>query len=126
MIGSGLILWIALASEAILRKEAMGFGDVKLLGGIGAFAGWQGAVFALFGGAVIGTIGLGLWLMIKAIVPSLRKKTVDSSEENGGGLIGKQMPFGPMLAAGALLYLLLLEKEVDQYFAIAIDLVQQQ
>ncbi|MBT3482273.1 MAG: prepilin peptidase [Opitutales bacterium] len=126
MIGSGLILWIALASEAILRKEAMGFGDVKLLGGIGAFAGWQGAVFALFGGAVIGTIGLGLWLMIKAIVPSLRKKTVDNSEKNGGGLVGKQMPFGPMLAAGALLYLLLLEKEVDQYFAIAIDLVQQQ
>jgi hypothetical protein len=29
-----------------------------------------------------------------------------------------------MLAAGGLLYLLLLEKEVDQYFALAIELVQ--
>jgi len=124
MVGSGLILWIALASEAILRKEAMGFGDVKLLGGIGAFAGWQGAVFALFGGAVIGTIGLGLWLIIKALIPSLRKKAANDTEEDEGGLIGKQMPFGPMLAAGGLLYLLLLEKEVDQYFALAIELVQ--
>lgn len=119
MIGSGLILWIALASEAILRKEAMGFGDVKLLGGIGAFTGWQGAVFALFGGAVIGTIGLLLWLIAKALIPALRRKT--SGKDEAEGLIGKQMPFGPMLAAGSLLYLLLLEKEVDQYF----DLVKQ-
>ena len=55
-IGSGLILWVALVAETILRKEAMGFGDVKLMGAIGAFCGWQGAVFAFFGGAVIGCI----------------------------------------------------------------------
>ena len=49
-VGSGLILWVALVAETILRKEAMGFGDVKLMGAIGAFCGWQGAVFAFFGG----------------------------------------------------------------------------
>lgn len=123
MIGSGLILWIALGSEAILRKEAMGFGDVKLLGGIGAFAGWQGAVFALFGGAVIGTVGLLLWLIAKALIPSLRRKAT-SEEEQEEGLIGKHMPFGPMLAAGGLLYLLLLEEEVDQYFDIVAQLIR--
>ena len=32
LIGSGIILWIALLAEVILRKEAMGFGDVKFLG----------------------------------------------------------------------------------------------
>ena len=122
MIGSGLILWIALASEAILRKEAMGFGDVKLLGGIGAFAGWQGAVFALFGGAVIGTVGLVIWLAAKALIPSLRSKS--GSQDQEGGLIGKQMPFGPMLAAGGLLYLLLLEEEVDQYFEVVAQLIR--
>ncbi|MDV7398970.1 prepilin peptidase, partial [Arthrospira platensis SPKY1] len=58
LIGSALLLWIALGAEAILRKEAMGFGDVKLLGAIGAFCGWQGAVFAIFGGAVLGMLGL--------------------------------------------------------------------
>ncbi len=119
MIGSGLILWIALTAEAILRKEAMGFGDVKLLGGIGAFLGWQGAVFALFGGAVIGTIGVLLWTIAKAIIPGLRSK-------NGGdeGLIGREMPFGPMLAAGALLYALAFEKPVDLYLSLIQEMIR--
>ena len=33
----------------------MGQGDVKLLGCIGAFCGWEGGVFSIFGGAVLGT-----------------------------------------------------------------------
>ena len=41
-----LVLWIALLAEAALKKEAMGFGDVKFTGAIGAFCGWHGAVFA--------------------------------------------------------------------------------
>ena len=41
-------------------KEAMGFGDVKFVGAIGAFCGWHGAVFSVFGGALLGTIWLGL------------------------------------------------------------------
>ena len=120
MIGSGLILWIALVAEKILRKEAMGFGDVKLLGGIGAFLGWQGAVFALFGGAVIGTIGVLGWTIAKAIVPALRPK--ESGE--GEGLIGREMPFGPMLASGALLYALVFETPVDEYLALIQELAQ--
>lgn len=55
-VGSGVILWIALSAEAVLRKEAMGFGDVILMGCIGAFCGWQGALFAIFGGALLGTV----------------------------------------------------------------------
>jgi len=62
-VGSGLILWIALLAEAVLKKEAMGFGDVKFVGAIGAFIGWQGAVFAVFGGAVIGTLWFALALL---------------------------------------------------------------
>ncbi|MBC2593910.1 prepilin peptidase [Ruficoccus amylovorans] len=55
-VGSGVILWIALSAEAVLRREAMGFGDVILMGCIGAFCGWQGALFAIFGGALLGTL----------------------------------------------------------------------
>jgi|ETNmetMinimDraft_22_1059887.scaffolds.fasta_scaffold00102_7 leader peptidase (prepilin peptidase)/N-methyltransferase len=126
-IGSGLILWIALAAEAVLRKEAMGFGDVKLLGGIGAFAGWKGAVFALFGGAVIGSVGLLIWLILKAVIPSLRPNrdtTSESNEDDGeqDSVFGVHIPFGPMLVAGGLLYMLLLQPQVDQYF----DLVVKQ
>jgi leader peptidase (prepilin peptidase)/N-methyltransferase len=56
LIGSALVLWISMVAEAVLKKQAMGFGDVKFVGAIGAFCGWQGAVFAVFGGAVVGTI----------------------------------------------------------------------
>lgn len=112
LIGSGVILWIALLAETVLRKEAMGFGDVKLLGGIGAFIGWQGAVFSIFGGAVIGCIGLLLWAIAKAIFPSLKKQPTDAEQ----GEESAHIPFGPMLSAGALLYTLLLESQVDAYF----------
>ena len=126
-IGSGLILWIALAAEAVLRKEAMGFGDVKLLGGIGAFAGWEGAIFSLFGGAVIGSIGLLIWLILKAIIPSLGRKGESESaadeegEEEGESVFGVHIPFGPMLVAGSLLYLLLLQPQVDRYFDLVVS-----
>ena len=64
LVGSGLVLWIALFAEAILKKEAMGFGDVKFVGAIGAFCGWQGAVFSIFGGALVGTV----WFAIRMAV----------------------------------------------------------
>ncbi len=119
-VGSGLILWLALTAEVILRKEAMGFGDVKLLGGIGAFAGWQGAVFALFGGAVIGTLALVICLPLKRIFGK-KQEPASSDGEDSNKIVGVKTPFGPMLAAGALVYLLFLEKEVDAYF----DLIKQ-
>lgn len=109
-VGSGVILWLALLSEVVFRKETMGFGDVKLLGAIGAFLGWQGAVFALFGGAVFGTL-----LLIPMLL--FRKKTIvvptEDSDEGGDGL---RIPFGPSLVIGALVYALWLNGYVDDYF----------
>ncbi|MCH6255134.1 prepilin peptidase [Puniceicoccaceae bacterium K14] len=119
LIGSGFILWLGLTAEAILRKDAMGFGDVKLLGGIGAFIGWQGAIFSLFGGAVIGTIGLLTWVLVK---PFLKQNKTDEPEETQS-LVGQRTPFGPMLASGALVHTLFLEKEVNDYFQLVIDLM---
>ena len=58
LIGAGLVYWIAVLGEIVFRKPAMGEGDVKFVGFIGAFCGWQGAVFAMFGGAFIGSVVL--------------------------------------------------------------------
>ncbi|EDY82296.1 Bacterial Peptidase A24 N-terminal domain family [Verrucomicrobiia bacterium DG1235] len=110
LIGSGTILWIALLAEIVLRKEAMGFGDVKLLGGIGAFLGWQGAIFSIFGGALIGCVGLLLWAIAKRMISSKRTS-------NDEALLGRHIPFGPMLAGGALLYSFAMETAVLKYFA---------
>ena len=38
LIGAGLVYWIAVIGEIIFRKPAMGEGDVKFVGFIGAFA----------------------------------------------------------------------------------------
>lgn len=109
LVGSGTILWIALLAETVLKKEAMGFGDVKLLGGIGAFLGWQGAIFSIFGGATLGCVGIVLWTIIKKLRPG-------KESEDGEAMFGRQIPFGPMLAGGALLFSLVLEKQVLSYF----------
>ncbi len=108
LVGSATVLWIALFSEIVLRKETMGFGDVKFLGAIGAFTGWEGGLFAIFGGAIIGTAGLVVFLLIRPLLP---KKADDDS-----GLFGRAVPFGPMLALGGLLYFLFLHEIVDAYF----------
>ena len=66
------------------RKNAMGFGDVKFLAPIGAFLGPVGVLYAFFAAAIVGTI-VGIPMLL------LRSTRV--------------VPFGPYLALGALLAL---------------------
>lgn len=112
LVGSGVILWIGLLGEIVLRKEAMGFGDVKFLGAIGAFLGWRGALFSIFGGAIVGTLAFAVVLLVHGL--TRRKKDGGSAEAPLA--FGRETPFGPMLAAGAVLYLLWLRPLVDGYF----------
>jgi len=63
--GGGLVVWIVrLVSRWSLGREAMGFGDVTLLGMIGAFVGWQAALLIFFlaplAGVVVGLVQLVL------------------------------------------------------------------
>ena len=69
-LGSGLIFCIAAFGELLLQKEAMGFGDVKLVGLIAVFCGWPGAVFALFGGAAVGTV----WFIVALLWQKLARR----------------------------------------------------
>ena len=118
--GSGVVLWIALLAEAALKKEAMGFGDVKFVGAIGAFCGWHGAVFSVFGGAAVGTLWLGSALIWQKIAgkPSSgapRAETPDGKPADLG--MGVHVPFGPMLAIAGALYFVFLRGWVDTWFA---------
>jgi leader peptidase (prepilin peptidase) / N-methyltransferase len=119
LIGSGLVLWIALVAEALLKKEAMGFGDVKFLGALGAFVGWQGAVFAMFGGAIIGCIWFAIALLWQKLsgraAAGARLETPDGQPTDQVGF-GVHVSFGPMLGLGALLYFFVLQPWVDGYF----------
>lgn len=83
ILGGGLLYGVAVGSEWVLKKEGMGFGDVKLLAMIGAFLGWRAVLVTIFVGALAGSV-IGLTLMALRI-----KKR------------GDPIPFGPFLALGA-------------------------
>ncbi|MSU71995.1 MAG: prepilin peptidase [Opitutus sp.] len=118
LVGSGLVLWIALLAEAVLKKEAMGFGDVKFVGAIGAFCGWQGAVFSVFGGAVVGTLWFALALVWEKISGRRAAAAPPSETPDGeptGLALGAHVPFGPMLAIAAALYFLVFESWIHAW-----------
>lgn len=120
LIGAGLVYWIAVLGEIVFRKPAMGEGDVKFVGFIGAFCGWQGAVFAMFGGAFIGSIVLLPMLLLGRIFgwgTTSAVETEDGEEGEQTVAFGSQVPFGPMLAVGGLVYFLGFDHYVDAYFA---------
>jgi leader peptidase (prepilin peptidase)/N-methyltransferase len=74
-------------SEIVLPREAMGLGDVKFMAAIGAFIGWQGAVFSLMASSLIGSLA-GIALIL------LRKREWSS-----------RMPYGPYIALAAVLWI---------------------
>jgi leader peptidase (prepilin peptidase)/N-methyltransferase len=123
LIGAGLVYWIAVLGEIVFRKPAMGEGDVKFVGFIGAFCGWQGAVFAMFGGAFVGTLILLPVLLLGRIFGWRQGGGSSGNESEAVGVsdesvaFGSQVPFGPMLAVGGLLYFLGFDRYVDAYFA---------
>ncbi|HME45938.1 MAG TPA: prepilin peptidase [Syntrophorhabdales bacterium] len=89
LLGGG-ILWVIAELYARARKqEGMGGGDIKLLAMFGAFYGWEGAIFSLVSASFVGSlVGLPLALL------------------NRKGL-KYEIPFGPFLCFGALLYVFL-------------------
>jgi leader peptidase (prepilin peptidase)/N-methyltransferase len=62
-----LVLWVVGAmGKWLLKEEAMGGGDIKMMAMVGAFLGWQGFLLTIFLGALTGTlIFLPLKLMRK-------------------------------------------------------------
>ena len=120
-IGSSLALWLSLIGELLLDKEVLGFGDVKFLGAIGAFCGWQGAVFSVFGGAILGLLALvlaDLWRRFGPASAAPLFRLESPSGEAGKVGWGAHFPFGPMLAVAAAAYFLALHPLADRYLAL--------
>lgn len=86
--GTALVWWIRTIGTLMAGREAMGEADIILCAGVGAFGGWQGAVFCLFGGAVVGVI---------TALPGLIQSKIKGEEYAG------VVPFVPSMAvAGAV------------------------
>jgi len=111
LISSSILYWIGAIAERLMRREALGQGDVKLLGFVGAFCGWQGGLFVIFGGAIVGTVLL-IPVMIFSKLTS-RKEDLDQGNTVGWGM---EVPFGPFLGIASILYFLGFRKFVDDWF----------
>jgi leader peptidase (prepilin peptidase)/N-methyltransferase len=84
IMGGGPLLAIGWIWEKLRHVEAMGGGDVKLMGMVGSFLGWKGALLTIMLGALAGS-AVGLVLIVLN-----RHK------------MGTYIPFGPFLAVGAV------------------------
>ncbi|HWD18620.1 MAG TPA: prepilin peptidase [Verrucomicrobiae bacterium] len=73
----------AVTGEMIMPREAMGLGDVKFMGAIGAFLGWPATIFSL---ALSAIIGLAVTLLL-----------VLAGKRHWSG----RLPYGPYIALAA-------------------------
>jgi len=82
-----LIIWsIFLFYKKFRNKEGMGLGDAKLMAAIGFWFGWLSIPFTVFISSVVALI---------LVIPSLLKKTRNMSA---------QIPFGPYIIIGSIIY----------------------
>ena len=72
---------------AVVSRGGMGGGDIKMMAMVGAFLGWKSVLCTTFSGSLLGSL-VGIFLMV---FKGKGRKT--------------RVPFGPFLAAGALLSL---------------------
>ena len=87
------IIWLIIYFYKVFRnKEGMGLGDAKLIAVIGFWFGWISVPFILFSSSVVALI---------SVVPSLLNKSKKLSSE---------IPFGPFIIIGCILYIIFIEQ----------------
>ena len=84
--GGGLIFLCGIFGKLLLRKEAMGFGDVKLMGMVGGVVGWKLSVAIFFVAPFFG--------LLMAIPVLIFKKN-------------RMIPYGPFLSMSTLVCILM-------------------
>ena len=89
VVGAGIFILITLIGGLIAGKEAMGLGDVKLMGALGLFFGWRSIIIISLLAFLLGAI-IGIALII------VKRKKKDS-----------YIPFGPCIVVAAVLSMLL-------------------
>jgi leader peptidase (prepilin peptidase)/N-methyltransferase len=100
-LGGGLLWAVAEGYARLTGREGMGGGDIKLLAMIGAFLGWRAIPVTLLIGSLLGSV-IGVSLMV------VRGRDTKMA-----------IPFGPFLAAGAVVALFWGEPLIDWYLGVA-------
>ena len=131
--GAGFLFITGEVYLLVRRMEGVGLGDVFLIGMIGAFLGWPGVLFTMFGGSILGVIGGVAFALAGgapappeehvpaaiAEVTSVRRGDVPRPNAAGGkpSLLRMEVPFGPFLALAAAIYALFQPQLIHWYFS---------
>jgi leader peptidase (prepilin peptidase)/N-methyltransferase len=97
---------VSVLGEKLLKKEALGFGDVWLLGGIGAWLGLGALLPVVLLASIQGSVvGIALLLMGRGQPGPAGSPTPADDSDADWVPPRNAVPFGPFLAAGALEWL---------------------
>lgn len=96
------LLFLVLLMESVWKKEAMGGGDIKLLFVTGMYLGWVENLLALFFACIVGIV-----------VGIIQQKKADTEES-------VYFPFGPSIAVGAVVSMLVGEPLIQAYLSLFI------
>jgi leader peptidase (prepilin peptidase)/N-methyltransferase len=117
-VGAGAISIVGWLGEVMLKREAMGFGDVTLMAVVGAALGPSRTFITIFLGALIGVV-----TFVAVVFPFVRLRATHSAHPEQAELpLGQgvrpempQVPFGVFLAPAALVALLWGQPMIDWY-----------
>lgn len=111
-VGGGVLWAIGWIGSRVYGREAMGFGDVKLLAAAGGFIGPGGALAALMVASLVASVaGVGnitrYFALLRARARQRGRHASPGHSLRVARVAGRYLPFGPYLALGigiALLY----------------------
>ncbi len=97
VLGASVLFLVSEAYFLLKKVEGMGFGDVKMMGMIGAFVAWKGVLLTLFLGSLLGSI-VGIIVIRRS-----------------GGDMKTKLPFGTFLGMGAIVTMYAGEPVIEWY-----------
>ncbi|MCC6931334.1 MAG: prepilin peptidase [Gemmatimonadaceae bacterium] len=115
--GAGAVAIVGWLGEVVLKKEAMGFGDVTLMTVVGAAVGPSRALLVIFIGAALGALAF-----VGVVYPVMKLRGAPRGEQLEMGIEAPAaelplVPFGVFLAPAAVVVLVWGESLVSWYLS---------
>ena len=99
------LFWlISILGKKAFRKEALGEGDIFLMGSVGLLVRWDGMLLTIFLSALLGTIGGAIMMIFRG----KKKKGEDAS----------MIPYGPFIIFATLITMIFQDEIIQRYLSL--------